>query len=53
MHDLSILLIGDTGRSEFREASVALTAQGRVARFPTADSALTALSNGTVVPTPV
>ena len=50
MPELSILLVGDTGRPEFREASVALAAQGRVARFPTAEAAAAALSDGAVVP---
>ena len=47
---ISILLVGDTERSEFRPAGAALCALGRVTSVPDADSAAAALAGGDVAP---
>jgi CheY-like chemotaxis protein len=46
--EISILLVGDSDRSEFREARSALGRLGRVADFPEVESAAAALSAGQV-----
>ena len=50
MTEISILLVGSTDRSEFREARTALDASGRVVAAADADSACSALQRGHVAP---
>lgn len=50
MPEVSILLVGNTDRSEFRQARAALEASGRVTSVPEAESAAAALSQRQVVP---
>ncbi len=50
MSDISILLVGDTDRSEFRQARASLDALGRVSSVPDAESAAAALAAGEVGP---
>lgn len=50
MSEISILLVGNTDRSEFRQARAALDGQARVFPVPDAESAATALTDGQVVP---
>jgi CheY-like chemotaxis protein len=47
--EISILLVGDSDRSEFREACSALGRLGRVTEFPEAESAAAALTQHEVV----
>lgn len=48
MSEISILLVGQADRSEFREARSALDALGRVTGFPEAEAALAALTEAEV-----
>jgi DNA-binding NarL/FixJ family response regulator len=50
VQQVTILVLGNTDRPEFRPSRVALDRLGRVAGFPDAASALAAVSDGRVVP---
>ena len=50
MNELSILLLGDTDRTEFRAARAVAGAYGAVSEFADVDSAAAALAEGAVVP---
>ncbi len=50
MSELTILLIGNTDRREFRRAREALSAAGRVTSVAEADSAEASLADGKIVP---
>ena len=50
MSEISILLVGSTDRSEFRQARAALDGLGRVVAAADAESALSALAGGRLAP---
>lgn len=50
MSDVSILLVGDLGRSEFQDARTVLERWGRVVDAPDADAAADVVRDGKIVP---
>ena len=50
MAEISILLVGSTDRSEFREARAVLDALGEVTAVADAESACSALQRGQAIP---